>query len=94
MEMERKFTMIAGAFDQQIKSLKDNLISQDKMYARSNQIKFNAYEKRISDLEQIFHEEITTWKANNANREIAAAAEAHTKMEGLNESMADERHPG
>lgn len=86
-EIERRLSKMAGGFDHTIATMKESLMKQDKMYARSNQIKFNAIEKRFAVLEQILAEEIKKHHADNDKREIAAAESVHDKIEGDSQTL-------
>jgi lysyl-tRNA synthetase class II len=81
VEYERKFAKLMNACDTTIKQVKDKCMGSDKMYARSNEIKFKSMDMRISLLEQILEDKLKQFHAENKDKEIRAADEAHAKIE-------------
>lgn len=84
-DYDRKFNKLMSACDATIQSVKEKCLGSDKMYARSNEIKFKAMEQRISQLEQMLAEQLSEFKDQNKDKEIRAAEDAHAKMDEQSE---------
>ena len=75
-DYERKLGKVFTACETKIQGLKEKCLGSDKMYARSNEIKFKAIDQRIMQLEQILAEQLSQFKDKNKDQ----ADEAHAKM--------------
>lgn len=75
-QMEAKVSTLILRLDGKVKEVKEKCMSADKMYARSNQIKYNGIEKRLSHIEYVLGSKLKAYHDNNKKNELKAAEDA------------------
>lgn len=73
---DRQFSKLLNASDAAMNKIKEHILSQVKIQARSNQFKHNDHERRIVAMESILEHKLKKWHENNEKKEVAAAEDA------------------
>jgi hypothetical protein len=79
-DVVRALTKVQESLKADIKAVSTKAVSQDKMYARSNQIKHNDVIKRLQAIEHVFAEELKGHHDLIREQEIRAAEDAHKEV--------------
>jgi hypothetical protein len=76
-DVVRALTKVQESLKTDIQEVDKKAVSQDKMYARSNQIKHNDVIKRLGAIEHVFADQLKDHHDLIRQQEIKAAEDAH-----------------